>query len=66
MITSRFASNLFETGCPGRLPANYFDFDTTPSVNSIPAIDILAKFNNHPLFITIKISAYLESPSPIR
>ena len=47
MITSWFASNLFEADCLSRIPANYFDFDTTRSVNSIPAIDILAKFNNH-------------------
>jgi hypothetical protein len=47
MITSWFVSNLSEAGCLRRISANYFDFDTTPSVNSIPAIDILAKFNNH-------------------
>jgi hypothetical protein len=47
MITIWFASNLFETGCLSRIAANHFDFDTTHSVNSIPAIDILAKFNNH-------------------
>ena len=47
MITSRFASNLFETGDVNRIPANYFHFDTAHYVNSTPAIDILAKFNNH-------------------
>jgi hypothetical protein len=47
MITSWLASNLPETGCLRRISANYFDFDATPCVNSIPAIDIRAKFNNH-------------------
>jgi hypothetical protein len=47
MITSWFASNLFETGEGSRIPANHFHFDTAAYVNSTPAIDILAKFNNH-------------------
>jgi hypothetical protein len=47
MITSWFASNLFETGCVSRIPENHARFDRTRSANSIPAIDILAKFNNH-------------------
>ena len=66
MITSWFAGNLFEAVDVSRIPANYFHSDTTHYVNSTPAIDILVKFNNHPLFITIKISAYLESSSSIR
>jgi hypothetical protein len=49
MITSWFASNRFETGCVSRIPENHARFDTTHLVNSIPAIDILAKFHNHRL-----------------
>jgi hypothetical protein len=47
MITSWFASNLSDKGDVSRIPANYFHFYTTPSINSTPAIDIIVKFNNH-------------------